>query len=106
MQLSVSTGDVTKDPKGGLCHFHIAIDRPPTVVEISLRNVRGTLSFDDWPALVEQVTNYEFTKRHIVGGMEAPLGDPEILPVVKEIRSTPTFQLFLGGIDISERIDL
>ncbi len=101
--LKLETGDVTADEKC-VRTFEIEADRPLTRVRLSLSGVEGQISFNDWPRLVEQVIENELVKRHLPDGLPSPLSD--IKQVIHQIKSTPTFQLFLAGIDIAERIDL
>jgi len=101
--LSLATGDVTTETKI-IRKFRIDVDRPPTRVRLSLSDTEGQVSLNDWPSLVEQVKDNELVKRHAPQGLPSPLS--QIADVAKQIKSTPTFQLFLAGIDIAERIDL
>jgi hypothetical protein len=103
MRLILKTGDVTGEQKS-VRSFRIDVDRPPTSVQLSLSDVEGALAFDDWPALVEKVQQNELVKRRFSEGLPFPLS--AISAVVNQIQSTPTFQLFLAGVDIAERIDL
>jgi len=101
--LSLETGDVTTEMKG-VRNFQVEADRPLTRVRLSLSDAEDHIGFDAWPNLVAQVKDNELVKRHSPGDLQPPLS--EIANVIQQIKSTPTFQLFLAGIDIAERIDL
>lgn len=101
--LSLETGDVTSETKGTR-RFHVEVDRPPTTVALSLADRSGRIAFDDWLPLVEQIQAKELVKRHSPDSLKPPLS---LIPsVIQEIKSTPTYQLFLAGVDVAERIDL
>ncbi len=101
--LSVETGDVTSAAKA-IRKCLVESDRPPVRVRLSLADVAGEIPFAEWPLLVEQVKAYDHVKRFFPDGLQPPMRT--ILDVLRQITSTPTYHLFLAGIDISERIYL
>lgn len=105
MRLEVITGDfTTKD----LRSFVTDVDRPPTTATIRFVQDRiARIPIDEWPALLQQITVGELVKRRFPGAkIDPPLGNPDVLSVVKQIDSTPSYQLLLAGFDIAERIEL
>jgi hypothetical protein len=103
MLLSLKTGDVTKEART-ICECQVEADRPAGKVRFSLAEGESELSLAEWPLLIEQLKTTNLVKHHWPDSLQPPL--QTILKVVQQIRSTPTYQLFLAGIDIAERIDL
>jgi hypothetical protein len=103
MKLSVKTGNATSRARD-IRSFEIEVDRPPTVVQFALDGGVGQVDANEWFPLLDQIRAKELVKRHSPGQMDPPLGD--LSRVTAQISSTPTFQLFLAGTDIAERIGL
>ena len=103
--LAVQTGDVTSDDKGTRT-FRISVERPPVDIALSFGEATGMVAADDWRPMLDQIRQQELVKRHTPDLLAPPLGEVTVLPILREIRSTPTYQLFLAGIDIAEAIDL
>src|SRR5262245_30204610 len=105
LTLSVTTGDVTTQDRR-LRTFSVTCDRPPDEVTLSFNNALANIDRDEWNIMLDQIRTQELVKRYSQERLDPPLSNPDMFAVLQQIRSTPTLQLFLAGIDISVRIHL
>jgi len=101
MRLTLQTGNISSKARE-TSTFYVECGRPLSQIAICLAKVRKEIDYEDWLTLINQVTEKELLKRNGPDQLAGPLGT--LSDVVKQITSTPTFQLFLAGIDIAERI--
>lgn len=101
--LTLRTGDAT------------ALNQPTRV--ITLTTGEGMVRFDfdgsaariptdGWSDLVNQVRIGDLTKRVFPDMLQPPLGNPDLLTVLNQISSTPSYQLFLAAVDLASILDI
>ncbi len=100
-RLSLQTGDISLS-RPALVTFLVQFDLPQGLVDLDLNGVHAGIVLEDWQSLAVQVQDRSLTRWQHDPGIPPPMGTAQMKRLVREINSTPVYQLFLAAFDLVE----
>jgi len=104
-RIEIETGDISAEQFHRV-HFIVTPDITNARIVLMFNQVSSAILSSDWSKFVSQVARRELKKWQFSNKVEPPIGSPEVRRMIAQIVTTPSYQVFLSGIELADKIGL